>query len=136
MDGFDVNSVNETSLHGYMLEADLEYPDELHGLHDDYRLVTEKLEIDHGMLSRYCNDIVYQCGMKVDSVNKLIPHLDSKSKYVLHYRNLHLYLLLGMKLIVVQRNLRFKQSNWLKKYIDFNTSKSKNALNSFEKDLF
>ena len=62
--------------------------------------------------------------------------MGNKSKYVLHYKNLQLYLLLGIKLVSVNRILKFKQSDWLKKYIDFNTSKRKNAANSFEKDFF
>ena len=32
--------------------------------------------------------------------------------------------------------LEFKQSHWMKKYIDFKTEKRKNATNSFEKDIF
>ena len=64
-----------------------------------------------------------------------MPILGNKSNYILHYRNLQLYLLLGMKLTKIHV-LRLKQSDWLKKYIDFNTEKRKHAANSFEKDFF
>ena len=79
------------------------------------------------MLSRYCSDIADQCGIKVCGVNKLVPNLINKSKYVLHYRNLHLYQTLEMKLIGIHKVLKFKQSDWLKKYIDFTTGKTKNC---------
>ena len=112
-----------------------EYPDELHELHNDYTLTPEKLEISHNMLSNYCSSIADKYGIKTGGVNKLDPNLGNKSKYVLHYRSLQLYISLGMKLISFHRLLNLKQSNWLKKYIDFNTSKRKNAANSFEKDF-
>ena len=61
--------------------------------------------------------------------------MSNKTNYVLHYRNFQLYLSLGMKLKKIHRVVKFKQSDWMKKYIDFNTEKSTNAANSFEKDF-
>ena len=67
---------------------------------------------------------------------KLIPKLGNQTNHVLHYRDLQLYLPLGMKLTGIYKVLKFKQSDWMKKNIDFNTEKRKNAVNSFEKDFF
>ena len=88
------------------------------------------------MLSDYCKKIADEYEIKVGDVKKLIPNLGNKTNYVLHYRNLQLYLSLGMKLTKIHRVLRSKQSDWLKKYIDFNTEKRTNVANSFEKDFF
>ena len=73
--------------------------------------------------------------MKVGDVRKLIPNLGNKTNYVPHYRNLQLYLSLGMKLTKIHRVLKFKQSDWMKKHIDFNTEKRRNAANNFAKDF-
>ena len=53
--------------------------------------------------------------IKVGDVKKLIPNLGIKTNYVVHYRNLQLYLSLGMKLTKIHRVLKFKQSDWMKK---------------------
>ena len=126
---FDVNSNNEKSDTGYFLEDNLKYPKELHESHNDYPLAPEKLAVTNDMLSKYCKEIADKYGIKVGDVKKLIPNLGNKTKYVVHYRNLQLYLSLGMKLIKVHRVLKFKQSDWMKKYIDFNTGERKNAAN-------
>ena len=105
VDEFDVNSINEKSEIGYFLEVDLEYPDELHELHNDYPLAPEKLAISYDMLSDYCKKIADEYEIKLGDVRKLIPNLGSKTNYVLHYRNLQLYLSLRMKLTKIHKVL-------------------------------
>ena len=87
------------------------------------------------MLSKYCSSIANNYGIKVGEVNKLIPNLGNKKNYVIHYRNLQLYLSLGMEVTKVHKILKFKQSDWLKKFVDFNTEKRKNVINNFEKSF-
>ena len=101
---------------GYILEVDLEYPSKLHDLHNDYPLAPET--------------------MKINKVNKLTPNLRNKTKYILHHRNLGLYLSLGLKLTKIHRIIEFKQSGWLAPYIALNTDLRTNAKNNFEKDFF
>ena len=96
-----MNSVSKNSSICYILEVDLEYPSELHDLHNDHPLAPEKLEISQNMLSKYCSDIVNKYVIKIGGANKLVPNLGNKSKYILHYRNLQLHLSLGMKLTKV-----------------------------------
>ena len=121
---------------GVILEVDLEYPEELHDLHNDYPLAPEKVKVTEDMLSPYCQEIATKFNIRTGAVEKLVPNLGNKEKYVVHYRNLQLYLRLGMKLKKIHRVLSFNQSPWLKEYIDFNTSKRTVAKNSFEKDFF
>ena len=109
---FCLNSISENSFIGYILEVDLEYPSELYDLHNDYPLAPEKLEISQNMLPKYCFNIANKYGIKIGGVDKLVPNLGNKSKYIVHYRNLQLYLSLGMKLTKVHRILKFKQSDW------------------------
>ena len=85
------------------------------------------------MLSDYCKKIADKYRIKVVDVKKLVLNLGNKTKYIVHYRNLQLYLSLGMKLAKIHKVLRFKQSDWIKKYIDFSTEKRTTAANSFEK---
>ena len=98
VDNFDGNSISEKIPVGHILEVDLEYPDELHVLHNDYLLAPEELAISCDMLSSYCKKIPDEYGIKVGDIEKLIPNLGNKTNYVLHGRNLKLYLSLGMKL--------------------------------------
>ena len=108
----------------------------MHELHNDYPLAPEKLALSYDMLSDYCKEIADEYRVKVGDVKELIPNLGDKTSYALHYRNLQLYLSSGMKLTKIDRALKFKQSDWMKIYINFNTEKRANAANSFEKNFF
>ena len=136
IDKTDLAKYKEDSKKGLILEVDLEYPKELHNLHNDYPLGPEKVKVTEDMPSDYCKKFAKKYNISTGLVHKLIPTLNNKEKYVLHYRNLQLYTDLGLKITKVHRVLEFNQSPWLKQYIDFNTEKRKDAKNAFEKDFF
>ena len=71
---------------------DLHYKPRLHGRHDDYPLAPESLVIDHSMYSTIQQAVFPEYAPQ----SKLTPNLRDKVKYVVHYRNLKLYLQLGL----------------------------------------
>ena len=99
-----------------ILEVDLEYCKELHDLHNDYPLAPERLMIN--------------------KVEKLIPNLNDKKKYVIHYESLKQYESLGLKITHIHRGIKFEESDWMKQYIDLNTRLRAEAENEFEEDFF
>ena len=100
-----------------ILEVDKHYPKELHDKHNDYPLCPEKVKCKNG-------------------VEKLIPNLRDKTKYVLHYKNLIQCLDMGLKVTRIHRGIKFVESEWMKPYIDLNTNLRAKAKNNFEKDFF
>ena len=102
--------------YGYLLEVDVKYPEKLHDLH---------------------NGIPFMCTkMKVNGAEKLIPNLCDKNKYIIHIRALKQAIDHGLILEKIHRCIRFRQSPWMKKYIDFNTRLRTAAKNDFEKDFY
>ena len=88
------------------------------------------------MLSPIRLEIKNKYDIKAGGTNKLIPYLLPKKNYVVHYRNLKYYLSKGWILIKVHEILEFKQSPWMKPYIDFNTERRKEGTNEADKTLF
>ena len=111
-----VSELETWELHSCILEVDLEYPRSLHDLHSDYPLAPEQIE--------------------VNKVDKLIPNLWNKKKYVIHNENFKQYLSLGLKLTHIHRGIKFEESQWLEKYITLNTELRTTVENEFEKDFF
>ena len=86
-------------------------------------------------MSPYQQKLIEELGVSI-SCEKLVPNLMDKSRYVLHYRNLQLYLSLGMKITKVHKVLQFNQCPWMAPYIEKNTHLRTNATNDFEKDFY
>jgi len=132
-DAEKIMKLNLEGKKGYIFEVDLEYPKELHDLHNDYPLAPESR---FGELSPFMSNIKNEMNIGEATVEKLIPTLYDKKNYVLHLHNLQLYLSLGLKLQKVHRVLQFKQSKWLAEYIDKNTIERTKAKTDFEKDFY
>ena len=117
----------------------IDYPQHLHDEHADYPLAPESTIVTTDMLSQKQLDMLgveSKEDIKASKIKKLIPNLNNKRNYIVHYRNLQLYIALGMQLTKIHRVLSFHQSPWLKTYIDFNTDMRARANNDFEKSFF
>ena len=102
--------------YGYLLEVDVRYPKNLHNYH---------------------NDLPFMCAkMKLNGVEKLVPNLYYNHKYVIHIKALVQSLEHGLVIEKIHRAIEFKQSAWMKKYIDFNTRLRTEAKNDFEKGFY
>ena len=110
------NELEKWEEHSCILEVDLEYPDDLHDLHNEYPLAPERI--------------------MANKTEKLIPNLNNKEKYVLHHTNLKQYLSLGLKLIKIHRGVKFLERDWMKEYIQLNTDLRTKGTTDFEKDFF
>ncbi len=97
-----------------ILEVDLKYPKDLHDLHGEYPLAPEQLNINR--------------------INKLVPNLYDKKKYVVHYENLKLYLRLGLKLTKIQR--RLVRGEKIDETIHRPKHRAKKGTTDFEKDFY
>ena len=132
----NVMDIDERSSIGYFLEVDLDIPVELHDLHNDYPLAPEQRVTPLNELSPYTQELYKKLKLSGKPQPKLVPTLHPKRNYVVHYFALQNYIQHGAKLVKIHRGLQFKQSQWLKPYIELNTEKRKHAANAFEKDFF
>jgi len=142
-EGTSLNKILKTpddSPKGYIVEVDLEFPQHLHDKFKEFPPAPESLTPKLDWFSDFQKDI----GEKNETIkngkyngsDKLVPHLNKHEKYSVHYRNLKFLNELGVKITKLHRVISFRQENWLKPYIDFNTEQRKQAKNEFEKDFF
>ena len=117
---------------GYVMEVDLAYPPHLHDFHSSLPLAPEKLSIPFTDLSSYCQSFP----QKYISSPKLIPSLRDKTKYIAHYRNVQLYIELGMRVTRIHRIIQFRQQPWMRPYINLNTTLRQQSKSTFEKNFY
>ncbi|XP_033746976.1 uncharacterized protein LOC117332202 [Pecten maximus] len=117
-DMLDITIVTDDANRGYILEVDLEYPSELHDLHNEYPLAPERVTVEKDEFSDYSKTLFrelaqcrnsHDCLDHYNSAQKLVPNLRNKEKYV---------------------------APWLKTYKDYNKEKRKQSRNNFEKDFY
>lgn len=114
----EVLEAADDSEFGYFIEVDLSYPKKLHDLHSDYPMCPEQ-KIPPNSKHK-----------------KLLLTLNDKVRHVLHYRTLQQALDKGLVLKKVHRIVKFRQSAWLKEYIELNTKERQKTKHAFEKNLY
>ena len=109
-----IKNYDEDSDKGYILEVDVKYPKNLHGLREDLPFLPERMKIGK------CKKLVCNLyGKKLCCSHRIIKPLNH-----------------GLILKNVHRVIQFNQEAWLKPYIGMNTELRKKTKNDFEKDFF
>ena len=97
-----IDELVEKDKEGYLLEVDVKYPKKLHEIHNGLPLLVEK--------------------MKIKSLEKLMPNLKRKRRYLVQIKALDQALKHGLKLKKVHRVIKFQQNRGMKAYIMLNTT--------------
>ena len=113
------NELDDWKHLGCFLEVDLEYLEDVLDRHNYYPLAPERV--------------------KIRTIEKLIPNLNNKTNYVVHYENFKLYESLGLNITKIHRGIKFEESALLEEYINLNTKlriEAKQSGNNLEVDFF
>ena len=130
---------------GYIFEVDLSYPDHLHLKHNYMPLAPENKTIVYSDLSDYqkaCYNALSaqphneEWVKKHYSSNKLTATFEPRKNYLVHYRNLALYLRHGLKLDKVHRGITFRQAPLVKPFIQKCTEMRRDAKTKSRKNVY
>jgi ribosomal protein L31E len=113
-----IEGLDDEGEYGYIFVADIAYPKHLHNAHASLPFLPESKLPPGG------------------KHKKLLATLDDKDEYVVHYRALKQALKFGLKIKKIHKIIKFRQSRWMKKYVDLNTELRKKAENEFEVAFF
>lgn len=125
----DWSVYNEDDENDYALEVDLEIPQSMHDRTSELPIAPEKMQINESMLSPYALKVLQELrGTVKHESTKLVSTLLPKKKYVVHSKNLALYLSLGAVLKKIHRAVQWETSDFLRNFIDFCTFMSESAV--------
>lgn len=130
-------SLSATADVGYFITVDLHFPKNIHDQLKDYPLAPVKQVVDECKISRYSRSILDRSESAHDGRSeKLLCTLENRIKYTVHYRLLQLYLKLGAEITQIYHIMHFRQTPWMKDFVDDQTHKRKNATSESKKDTF
>ena len=94
---FEIMTKSKDDKIGYILEVDLQYPPSIHDTTGEYPLAPEKIHITDEQLSSLSRELKEKLNLKTNkTLKKLVPNVNDKFNYTLHYLNLKYYLERGM----------------------------------------
>lgn len=136
-DKIDWYNIDTEGEKGYILEVDLDYPENLHIAHNSFPLAPEQLDISYDMLSPYakkCHDELW--GGEKYKAKKLTATFNQKIKYAVHFSNLKTYLKLGLKIKKIHRILSFNQAKFVKPHTEYCTNRRINSVSSLQGTIY
>jgi hypothetical protein len=133
----DWKNIKTEGSKGYILEVDLSYPAKYHEEHSDFPLAPENIEVDFDQLSSYMKEILVNLENKSRYKDrKLVGTFHDRVNYITHFKNLKLYLQLGMKLKKIHRVLKFQQEAFIAPFIEKCTQLRQSSKTKFEQDQY
>ncbi len=132
---FDINTIDLDREVGFFIECDLYIPDALHDTFNDLPPCPTKIELTEDQLSPWLLEDLSKANTKFKNVSKLVPTLLPKLGYIVHAKTLQTYLSIGVTLLKITRVLKFRQSNFLEKYVDFNTKNRAKSTSIWESNI-
>ena len=123
---------------GCFFEVKLEYPKELHDAHNLYPLAPERRCIKESEVSYFTRHLHDKLKVKINTKTPLLLQtLENKDHYFVYWKNLELYLNLGMKLVYVYGGIHFSEAPIMRSYIELNTKlRNQPGGSDFEKELY
>jgi len=122
---------------GYNYEIDVIIDIEKHDFYKHFPPFCVSRNVKYEELSELQTDILKDLQKKSSKSKKLILDFTPKTNYMIHGRLLQYFLNLGGVIITkINKVIRYKQSDFLYKYVKFNSEKRAKATSDSEKDFY